>query len=169
MDQKQIQAKSGQIGKTISRLLQEFSPQSNESLCIGVYSPIAGEVLWFEDFVVPKHVSIAVAHIESETSIEFYVIELSELKSGKVGMVLGDHQLTEKVVPDLLLVPGLAFTKQGHRLGRGKGYYDRYLEKYSGQKWGICFENQIVENIPMDEFDVPMNLVITEENIYRKG
>jgi len=70
-------------------------------------------------------------------------------------------------VPDLLLIPGLAFTKEGHRLGRGKGYYDRYLENFSGTKIGICFEESILELIPVDPHDVVMNYVVSDLGIKR--
>jgi len=65
-------------------------------------------------------------------------------------------------VIDFAIVPGVAFDRQGFRLGRGKGYYDRVLPLLSCAKAGICFAFQIVENVPVDEWDVRMDYVITE-------
>ena len=63
---------------------------------------------------------------------------------------------------DLILVPGMAFDNEGHRLGRGKGYYDRFLKHYPCScKLGICFPYQIQQEIPVDEFDVTLDSIIS--------
>ena len=62
---------------------------------------------------------------------------------------------------DLAIIPGMAFDKEGNRMGRGKGYYDRLLPKLrSTYKIGICLPFQLVEQIPTDEHDVKMDEVI---------
>lgn len=60
---------------------------------------------------------------------------------------------------DLVLVPGMAFDAQGHRLGRGKGFYDRFLPKVKAPKIGLCFGFQFVESVPCDEHDMPVDAV----------
>lgn len=62
---------------------------------------------------------------------------------------------------DLAIIPGIAFTKKGHRLGRGKGFYDRLLPKLNCPLLGLAFPFQIVDSIPSDEHDVMMNYVIS--------
>lgn len=65
---------------------------------------------------------------------------------------------------DLIVVPGMAFDRQGNRLGRGKGYYDRFLSDKrlsKAYKIGICFSCQLVDEVPTDENDVKMDEVIT--------
>lgn len=66
---------------------------------------------------------------------------------------------------DLIIVPGVAFSLKGERLGYGKGYYDRFLKKTSGKKIGICFESQITDKIILEKHDVLMDQVITEQRI----
>lgn len=61
------------------------------------------------------------------------------------------------------LVPALAFTKDGKRLGRGKGYYDRFLANFAGSKCGLAFSAQIVESIPVAEHDLKMDFILTED------
>lgn len=67
---------------------------------------------------------------------------------------------------DLILIPGLAFTKQGHRLGRGRGYYDTYLTKYRASlslaptTIALAFNEQILPEIPTEETDVPIDIVL---------
>lgn len=71
----------------------------------------------------------------------------------------------------LCLVPGVAFTKDGWRLGRGKGFYDRFLERlieksvefnYSVRTTGICFNEQLVENLPVEANDIRLDEILTD-------
>ncbi len=65
---------------------------------------------------------------------------------------------------DLILVPGMAFDRHGHRLGRGKGYYDRFLSQAKDcYKIGVCFPFQVVDEVPTDEHDVRMDEIITQK------
>ena len=68
---------------------------------------------------------------------------------------------------DVVLVPGVAFNSLGHRLGRGRGYYDRLLENFAGNKIGIAFDEQMVEVIPVENNDVPMDWIITPTQTIR--
>lgn len=62
---------------------------------------------------------------------------------------------------DMIVVPGVAFDRQGNRLGRGRGYYDKILkETRVAKKVGICFDFQFVEEVPVDELDVRMDVVV---------
>jgi 5-formyltetrahydrofolate cyclo-ligase len=63
---------------------------------------------------------------------------------------------------DMTFVPGVAFSRAGVRLGRGKGFYDRLLEGNTGQIVGVCSNSQLLDEIPAEEWDVPMARVITE-------
>lgn len=62
---------------------------------------------------------------------------------------------------DLVIVPGVAFDKEGNRLGRGKGYYDRLLPRIKARKIGICFPFQKVDKVPVEPYDIKMNAIIT--------
>jgi len=71
---------------------------------------------------------------------------------------------------DLVLVPGLAFSNKGDRLGHGRGYYDRMLARLGRHldcKAGLCFAYQMVPVVPVTEHDVGMDLVITENTVCR--
>ncbi len=67
---------------------------------------------------------------------------------------------------DLVVVPGVAFDKSLNRMGRGKGYYDGLLPKLKATKVAICFDIQVVENVPVDDRDVKMDLVVSESNLF---
>ena len=64
---------------------------------------------------------------------------------------------------DLILVPGMAFDSSGNRLGRGKGYYDRFLQHPAFAdipKWGVCYDFQLLEHIPAEPHDVRVQRVL---------
>lgn len=67
---------------------------------------------------------------------------------------------------DIMIVPGVGFTKNGHRMGRGGGYYDRYLSDYPVYKMAIAFEAQLKESLPTQEWDILMDMVVTENSVY---
>jgi 5-formyltetrahydrofolate cyclo-ligase len=90
---------------------------------------------------------------------------LGQLRPGAFGIL--EPSLVSEIVPaseiDLILVPGLAFDPQGHRLGRGKGYYDRFLTGVRGKIMGIC--SDLVPEVPTEPHDCRMDAVVTEETI----
>lgn len=61
------------------------------------------------------------------------------------------------------LVPGLSFTLAGHRIGYGKGYYDRFLRENTVFSVGLCYNELIRDTLPVDSFDEPVRLVITDQ------
>jgi 5-formyltetrahydrofolate cyclo-ligase len=69
---------------------------------------------------------------------------------------------------ELAVIPGMSFDRQGHRLGRGKGYYDRLLPQLRAYTLGICYRFQVAEEVPCEPFDRAMQAVLTEEGwLYR--
>ncbi len=70
---------------------------------------------------------------------------------------------------DLIVVPGLIFSKQGYRIGYGGGYYDMFLNETEPEvkKVGIVFSRFIVNELPVDDHDLPVDLIITEEDIIK--
>ena len=78
---------------------------------------------------------------------------------------------TKAKVPNIMLVPILAFDKNKYRLGYGKGFYDRYLNKYLKQfknilTVGVAFSFQRHHNLPVNKNDVKLDFIITEKGIY---
>lgn len=75
----------------------------------------------------------------------------------------------EEVVPDLILVPLLAFDHQGNRLGRGGGFYDRYLASARATRAlcavGLAFDEQYVENCPVNSHDEPLDGILTPSGL----
>ncbi len=75
----------------------------------------------------------------------------------------------ETVAPeelDLILTPGLAFDRTGRRLGRGGGYFDRFLPRCRGLIVGVTFEKQLLDEVPTEEHDWLMDRIVTEKAVY---
>lgn len=66
---------------------------------------------------------------------------------------------------DLLIVPGLAYSKEGYRIGFGGGYYDRFLCTYKGKTASLAFEVQLVDQLPIETHDIPVNMIITNKQV----
>ena len=98
------------------------------------------------------------------------ITDLKELDQLHYGIMEPSFDEKLVVVPNdktLVIVPGLAFDVYGYRLGYGRGFYDRYLSKHSTlANYGLSFEQQIVDRISINGYDVRMDGVITEEHTY---
>lgn len=70
---------------------------------------------------------------------------------------------------DLIVLPCVSCDRSCNRLGHGAGYYDRYLPGTDASLIALCTEKLMSDEIPVDEFDVPLDAVITENDIYRRG
>lgn len=73
------------------------------------------------------------------------------------------------LAPDMLLVPGLAFTLTGQRMGKGGGYYDRFMARemcQTSQRVGFGFSRQIVPSIPIEPWDVPLHFLCTDTGFF---
>lgn len=66
---------------------------------------------------------------------------------------------------DMVIVPGMAFDRKCNRLGRGKGYYDRFLANIKAPKVGICFDFQLKDQIPADDRDIKMDMIVGENEL----
>ncbi|RPH34294.1 MAG: 5-formyltetrahydrofolate cyclo-ligase [Bacteroidales bacterium] len=71
------------------------------------------------------------------------------------------EELINPHVVDFAIIPGVAFDKKGNRLGRGKGFYDRFLKQTTAYKVAVGFDFQIIDNVPVSSFDVPMDIVLS--------
>ncbi len=133
---------------------------------IGIYCSTRGEVdtyglmeHWFWD----KHIEIYTPKVDDETMDFFRITSFKDLSVGVYGILEPTTQ--EKTDPeelDVIIVPIVAFDKHKHRIGYGKGYYDRYLALTPAKKIGIAFSFQETAEISVEPFDVDCDIVITE-------
>ena len=93
----------------------------------------------------------------------------SEFRKSKLGF-MEPHKVCEVSKEDLevIFVPGLAFDYKGARLGRGRGFYDRYLSDYEGIKVGVCHWTRFLNKpIPVDGHDISMDWVLTDRHVFK--
>jgi len=145
---------------------KQHSLLSLESSVIGVYAPLADEPDWT---LSPKLCALKLAFPKctGENQMAFFQCKVEELSLQKefgVKMMVPPSGAPQ-VQPDVMLVPGLGFTEQGHRLGRGGGFYDRWLAGFNGKKIGLCFEEQLLQALPTESHDVVMDLVVTDKRV----
>lgn len=94
---------------------------------------------------------------------------ISILSEGK--LVKGKYNIPEpedksKTIPideiDIIIVPGVVFDRKGDRIGFGKGYYDKFMNSYTGIKAALAFDFQIVENIESEEYDIRVDYIFSD-------
>lgn len=113
--------------------------------------------------------SLALPRVEGEKMRFYLVPDFSRLLKGAYGILEPDE--TCRPAEDeqaVMLVPGTAFTRDGLRLGKGGGYYDRYLNGEPGHRTiGLAYDFQVLETLPAGDLDRKMDLVVTPTKIYR--
>jgi 5-formyltetrahydrofolate cyclo-ligase len=138
------------------------------SLIIGAYAPMTDEPDWtLSSDLAQLPLAFPVPKETGEGQMFFRLCQVNELLPQKAfGVWLHlPPQDAPVVKPDLALIPGLGFTSLGHRLGRGGGFYDRWLASFTGKKIGLCFERQLLQEIPIEPHDVMMDVVITNKQV----
>ena len=120
------------------------------------------------DFMKNKNVLLPV--IERKNIMNFYQWKKNQpLFVNKFGIL--EPEKSSIKIPNLILVPILAFDKRKYRLGYGKGFYDRYLNKFLNKfkdilTVGVAFSFQKYHKLPIDKRDVKLNYILTEKGIF---
>ena len=111
---------------------------------------------------------VAVPRVDGDGIMHFYYLRsLKDLEPGAFGIMepRADCRICEPE-EGLLLMPGVAFDEQGHRVGYGGGYYDRYLEKHPHLiHIALAFEFQIFPEVPSEKHEICPDLIVTENRI----
>ena len=113
-----------------------------------------------------KEVIVPISNTKEETLILSKIENWDDLVKGSYGILepkIIDDCNSEKL--DLIIVPGVGFDEKGNRIGHGKGYYDKLLQKTNATTIGLAFECQIVDKIPTDENDKPVDIIVTEKRV----
>jgi 5-formyltetrahydrofolate cyclo-ligase len=153
-----ILKKTFEINLQLQKLIQKKQ-------LVGAYAPLVGEPQWP---ICNGHESWAFPAVY-KTEMVFKKCTYQELVEEKVvGLAIRAPAVDASiVVPQVLIIPGLAFSLSGERLGRGRGYYDRYLEHFTGLRIGVCFEEQLLAKIPSEDHDAKMHLIVTEKRVVK--
>ena len=136
---------------------------------MALYMPIRGEVsllsLW-----QPEQRKILFPKVSGDNLVFSSAASVKDFRQGAYGILEPvSHRNMELSEIDLIFVPGVAFDRYGHRLGYGKGYYDRLIEKCPDVTFiGVCLDEFCLEKLPVDPWDAQVDFVVTQAGIYKR-
>lgn len=153
------------------------TPQFRKAQMIMLFLSMPGEVetstLVVRSWSEGKQV--AVPRVDWD-NIHMVPVEINSLDTGLKTVRYGVREpAVGKVVPldliDLIVVPGIAFDRNGYRVGRGRGFYDRFLaqRELRAVRCGLCFHEQLIEDVPREAHDATMDLIVTDREAIQCG
>ena len=163
---KRQQLSNQQRHEKSNRIVEQLLPYLKEKKCVGIYMPLLEEVdvsslLFIYD-------SLGVPKVRNKEDMDFFLIQSAlEVKEGVFHVLEPTTNIwIDPKDFEVIIVPMVGFDRNKHRIGYGKGYYDRYLKQTKALKIGVAFECQSIDKIDIDENDIKMDMIITESNIY---
>ncbi len=135
--------------------------------CLALYSPIRNEV---ETALVAKAAlaagkRVVYPRVEGDQLVFVQITDLTRLKPGSFNVPEpAGGVIADPADIDLCVVPGVAFDRKGHRLGYGRGFYDRFLSSCRQQmlRVGFAYDFQVVDCLPTGEYDQSLSVIVTE-------
>lgn len=151
--------------QTILSHLEEL-PLFRAASCIALYHALPGEVQT-APFIDKWHTKkrLVLPLVDGNDLRLFLYQGPDSVQPGAFGILEPKADGGTEIRPeeiDLMIVPGVAFDRNLHRMGRGKGFYDRLLSTTTAPKVGLCFSFQLLPEIPVEPFDIPMDHLVTE-------
>ncbi len=173
LSEEAIREKSRRIRKRLLELA-EFKRAEIVMFYVAKDKEVRTEGMIRESLKMGKRVAVPLSKVEERDLIPLLLTDYGELVPGAYGILEPGEEYRRPVPREnigLIIVPGVAFDRQGQRLGFGGGFYDNFLRKIPTNVpcLGLAFELQVVEELPVGENDVPVNGIITEEKIYQRG
>lgn len=156
--------------KIKNKLLNLWAIRGCDKILCYVSTEIEVDTREFIEALLQMGKRVAVPRCEGERSnMNFYYINsLEELVTGSFGVMEPDPANCVMVGDTnnaVCIVPAFMFDKSGYRLGYGKGYYDRYLSRYNGTTIGICYAENLKDELFHGKYDRAVDMVVTEREI----
>ncbi len=154
------------------KIFKELKKDISKKKIIGGYYPVNFEIdiLEFLNKLEIKGLQVSLPVIKKNNEMDFYTWSNKDLLKLNIYGIPEPEQI-KKVIPDILLVPLVAFDTRLYRIGYGGGYYDRYIEKFSNKKnllkIGIAHSCQKINRVPINNYDKKLDLIITEKYVLR--
>lgn len=165
------QFSSEQLNSWSEQIMEKLSTTDlfQQAHCIAIYHALPQEVqtaVFIEKWYQQK--KLALPLVQGDDLLFLPYTGKDSIQKGSFGIlepiVTKDSESVESEI-DLIVVPGVAFDRQHNRMGRGRGFYDRLLSTLHVPTIGICFDFQLLAEIPTEPFDKKMDLIITENEI----
>jgi len=160
-----------------SKIIQNHclkSPMWPKTGRVGLYAPVKNEVMTQTIFQKALEAGLHVYFPRVEQGIRFYEV------NGPDDLQRGSWSIPEPMKHcnvrkkdhhfDLLIVPGIAFTKDCYRIGYGRGFYDKFIAKLirDSPTVSLSYDFQVLESFPLEDWDEPLSGIITEKNFYTR-
>lgn len=137
------------------------------TVCVYISLPDEVDTHRIVDALLKSGKSVIVPKIVGDTLMLLLIESRSDLRPGAFGILEPVTSFFIHVSEvDVFLVPGVGFDRTGNRLGRGKGYYDKLLAKVHTSIIGLAYACQVVAQVPVTSYDVPVTDIITEKETY---
>ena len=141
----------------------ERMPEFVGAKCVFAYAAMSDEVqtmAFIRKWVGRKRIVLPVVK-GNDLELREFIADEKLIQSESFG-ILEPHggPLVDLGDIDFAIIPGIAFDRNNNRMGRGKGYYDILLNRALFYKTGVCFDFQLVESVPIDDFDEKMDMVV---------
>ncbi|EDM29069.1 hypothetical protein LNTAR_14672 [Lentisphaera araneosa HTCC2155] len=149
----------------IPQHLQDFADFASKSVALYQADP---QEISLIDFFVESQILLPRFSPESKLyDFSLWSGELNELQKGPYD-ILEPKLCRELPAIDFCFIPALAFDRRGNRLGRGGGFYDRLLAKYSiGVKVGVCYDFQLIGEVPKEDHDFTMDFILSPSGLLK--
>ncbi|MFC1769173.1 5-formyltetrahydrofolate cyclo-ligase [Nanoarchaeota archaeon] len=153
------------------KVTKKLLPRCKKFKNIMVYASFDGEVdthVLINELLKQKK-NVILPKIRDRLLMPIKISGFEDLLPGRYGILEPQQNTTFPIKKiDLIILPGVCFDKNCHRIGFGEGYYDKFLPKLNCPIIALAFDFQIVEKIQNDPHDVPVDLIITEKRIIKR-
>ena len=150
--------------------LPEFKAAHAVMLFASMPDEVETRPLFERCFAEGKHVALPKCVTNDRRILPILVRSMSDLAIGAYGIL---EPVGDKAIPvdeiDFVLVPGYGFDRAGNRLGKGAGYYDKFMSQpgFHATRCAVTFSAQILAEVPHDDRDIPMQILVTEDEVLR--
>lgn len=157
-----IDIASGKIQENLRRV--EFYRNAKT---IGAYHALGSEVrtLNILQEILNARKNLALPKVDGRDLVFKKITSLSDLELGNFSVMEPKDRCTLTNDLDAILIPAIAITRDGYRLGYGFGFYDRYLKNKKFKKISLAYQKQILKSIPFDDNDIKVDCIVTEDEI----
>jgi 5-formyltetrahydrofolate cyclo-ligase len=151
--------------------LNEFKKASTILFYVSYNNEVFTHEMIRELLTSKKNIVVPISDKKNRTLILSKLENWNDLSIGSYNILEPKNNRIKQVnldIIDLIIVPGVGFDEKGNRIGHGKGYYDKLLRNSKKAKSiGLTFECQILEKIPTGKYDIPVDVIVTEERIIK--
>lgn len=160
--------------RSVCRRVLENLPESARVICAYYPMPTEVDIIPLLEQLLERGCDIYLPRTEGKSFLFRQVQSLEDLVPGPFGILEPDADAAELELEDTeyALIPGIAFDHEGNRLGRGNGGYDKWINALKSstdiaETWGLCFDCQLVNGIPMEAHDEKVDALVTPRELKR--